>query len=58
MKGEKNAITWVRESRRRISERFGHDPKKLVEYYIEQQQQYQDRMAPGQSQKPQKQPAS
>jgi glycyl-tRNA synthetase alpha subunit len=41
---KKDAISWVRESRRRISERFGNDPRRLVEYYIELQEQYRDRM--------------
>ena len=27
-------IERIREARRRISEQCGHDPKKLVEYYI------------------------
>lgn len=33
----------VREVRRRISERCDHDPKKLVAYYLEFQQQFRDR---------------
>ena len=44
MTNKKDAIGWVRESRHRISEQFGHDPKKLVEYYMELQQQYKDRL--------------
>jgi hypothetical protein len=39
-----DAIEEVREIRRRISEQFGHDPVKLVEYYIEVQKQYADRL--------------
>jgi hypothetical protein len=32
-------IARVREARHRISERFGHDPKRLVEYYMKLQEQ-------------------
>ena len=31
-------ISEVREARRRISERFGHDPQRLVAYYMQKQQ--------------------
>lgn len=34
----------VREIRRRISEQFDHDPKRLVEHYIELQKRYADRL--------------
>ena len=34
----------VREIRRRISERFDHDPARLVAYYIQMQEKYRDRM--------------
>jgi Mg-chelatase subunit ChlI len=34
----------IREIRQRISERFDHDPEKLVEYYQGFQQQYKDRL--------------
>ncbi len=37
-------IARIRETRHRISERFGHDPQKLVAYYIELQKEYQDRL--------------
>jgi hypothetical protein len=37
-------IDEVREVRRRISARVGHDPARLVAYYIELQQQYQARL--------------
>jgi hypothetical protein len=37
-------ITCVRAVRHRISERFGHDPYRLVAYYIERQQEHQDRL--------------
>ena len=32
-------ISEVRETRHRISERFGHDPRRLVAHYIQKQQQ-------------------
>ena len=33
----------IREARRRISEKCGHDPKRLVEYYIQlQEREYAD----------------
>jgi hypothetical protein len=34
----------IREVRHRISERFGHDPARLVAYYVELQEQYRDRL--------------
>jgi hypothetical protein len=37
-------IDEVREVRRRISERFGNDPRRLVEHYIELQKQYESRL--------------
>jgi hypothetical protein len=37
-------IDEIREIRHRISERFDHDPAKLVAYYMERQKQYQDRL--------------
>ena len=37
-------IEEVREIRRRISARVGHDPTRLVAYYIELQKQYQGRL--------------
>jgi len=37
-------IDEVREVRHRISERFGHDPERLVAYYMEMQEQYRDRL--------------
>ena len=33
-----------REVRHRISARFGHDPTRLVAFYMEMQKQYQDRL--------------
>lgn len=37
-------IDEVREIRHRISARVHHDPTKLVEYYMELQEQYGDRL--------------
>jgi hypothetical protein len=37
-------IDEVREVRHRISARFGHDPEKLVAYYMELQKQYEGRL--------------
>ena len=37
-------IDEIRELRHRISERFEHDPARLVAYYIELQKQYRDRL--------------
>ncbi len=37
-------IDEVREIRHRISESCGHDPKKLVAYYMKLQEQYRDRL--------------
>lgn len=37
-------IDEIREVRRRISARFGHDPARLVRFYLEMQKQFQDRL--------------
>ncbi len=37
-------IDEIREVRHRISARYGHDPTRLVAFYIELQKQYQDRL--------------
>ncbi len=38
-------IARVREARHRISEQCGHDPKRLVEYYMKlQEEKYADRL--------------
>jgi hypothetical protein len=37
-------IEEIREARHRISERVGHDPARLVAYYIELQERYRDRL--------------
>ena len=48
----------VREVRHRISQQCAHDPKKLVEYYIQLQAQYADRLLePGKAEQPQAIPA-
>jgi hypothetical protein len=39
------SIARIREARHRISEKCGHDPKKLVEYYMKlQEEKYADRL--------------
>lgn len=40
------AIDEVRKVRWQISERFGHDPVRLVEHYIKLQEQHRDRLLP------------
>jgi hypothetical protein len=49
-------IARVREARHRISERFGHDPYRLVNHYIEKQREHQERLVrapePGSAGKP------
>ena len=40
-------IQRVRAARHRISEKCDHDPTKLVEYYIEQQKRFEDRLLKG-----------
>ena len=37
-------IARVREARHRISERFGHDPYRVVAHYMERQEAHQDRL--------------
>jgi hypothetical protein len=38
-------IARIREARHRISEKCGHDPKRLVEYYMKlQEEKYADRL--------------
>ncbi len=37
-------IDEIREVRERISARFGHDPARLVAYYIELQERHRDRL--------------
>jgi hypothetical protein len=35
-------IEEIREVRHRISERFGHDPERLFQHYLELQEEYRD----------------
>jgi hypothetical protein len=52
------AIAHVREVRHRISQQHAHDPKKLVEYYIQLQKKHQDRLLEQvKSKKPEEAPA-
>lgn len=37
-------IEKIREIRHQISDRFQHDPKKIIEYYMEMQKKYKDRL--------------
>jgi hypothetical protein len=37
-------IDEIRELRHRISERFDHDPARLVAYYMKLQEQFRDRL--------------
>jgi hypothetical protein len=37
-------IDEIRAVRHRISEEFGHDPKRLAEHYMELQKRHQDRL--------------
>jgi thymidylate kinase len=39
-------LTRIRKARQRISAKYGHDPEKLVDHYIELQKKYQDRLVP------------
>ena len=41
------AIARIREVRHKISEAHGHDPKRLIEYYIRLQEKYKDRLVQG-----------
>ncbi len=38
------AIAEIREVRHRISAEHDHDPRKVVDYYIEMQKQYRERL--------------
>lgn len=44
--GADELIDEIREIRRRIWERHGNDPKRVVEHYIEYQKQFADRLVP------------
>ena len=37
-------IASIREVRHRISKQFDHDPKRLVEYYMQLQERHKDRL--------------
>jgi hypothetical protein len=37
-------IERIREARHRISEAHGHDPQKVVEYYVDLQKKYERRL--------------
>jgi hypothetical protein len=51
-------IAHVREVRHHISQQHAHDPKRLVEYYIQLQEKYKDRLLEQiQSKKPEVAPA-
>ncbi len=41
---EDPGIAWIREVRHRISQEFGHDPRRLVDYYKDLQKQHKDRL--------------
>ena len=40
-------ISKIREARHRISAECGHDPKKLVKYYMERQKKHLERLVEG-----------
>ena len=44
MKSDKGAIQRTRNVRHRISEILNHDPQKVVDYYMELQKGYADRL--------------
>ena len=37
-------IDEIRKIRHQISQRFNHDPERIIEYYIKLQQKYQNRL--------------
>jgi hypothetical protein len=41
---EDSTIAQIRETRHQISQQFNHDPKKIIEYYIELQKKFQYRL--------------
>ncbi len=45
------ALEQVRAARHRISKRFDHDPRKLVEHYMALQQEYKDRLVGAEEEK-------
>ena len=44
MKTEDEGIRAVRDAREKISARFGNDPEKLVDHYMQLQEQYRDQL--------------
>jgi len=46
MMNSEPTLTRIRKARQRISAKYGHNPEKLVEHYIELQKKYQDRLVP------------
>lgn len=40
-------IARIREVRHKISEAHGHDPKRVIDYYIQLQEKYKDRLVQG-----------
>ncbi|MGW8255993.1 MAG: hypothetical protein ACWGMZ_00755 [Thermoguttaceae bacterium] len=40
-------IARIRQARHQISEKCGHDPKRLVEYYMQLQERHRDRLVAG-----------
>lgn len=49
---EMQNITEIRDVRRRISERFGHDPARLVKHYMDLQEERDDAGKPVKSSSP------
>lgn len=37
-------LSWIRETRQRISEQFKHDPDLMVKHYMELQKRHQNRL--------------
>lgn len=54
---EKDALERIRHARHEISKQFNHDPKRLIEYYIELQQLYKDRFVDSEEHQKNKQTA-
>ena len=42
-------IAQIRQVRHRISERLGHDPRRVIAYYMELQQLYAERILPAEA---------
>ena len=39
-----DGLEWLRQIRRKMAARFGHDPKKAAAYYQKMQRRYADRL--------------